>query len=76
MPEALLAIHQAVARSSRATVGSASGRMKPARVHSTYFGSMPMPWESTPRRSVRTMRSAERAALLGDILRASSTETM
>ncbi len=50
--------------------------MKPARVHSTYFGSMPMPWESTPRRSVRTMRSAEIAAFFGDILRASSTDTM
>src|SRR5262245_696165 len=37
----------AVAPSSRATVGSAQGCTKPARVHSTYFGSMPMPCEST-----------------------------
>src|SRR5574338_677538 len=35
-----------------------------------------MPWESTPRRSVRTMRSAVRLALAGDIWSASSTETM
>ena len=65
-----------VAISSRATVGSAAGLMKPRRVHSTYFGSMPMPCESTPRRSVRTIRSAARRAFFGDILRASSTETM
>src|SRR5258708_14889989 len=37
---------------------------------------MPMPCESTPRRSVRTMRSAVRVALRRDILSASSTETM
>src|SRR5690242_1632951 len=37
---------------------------------------MPMPWESTPRRSVRTMRSAVRLALAGDIWSASRTETM
>ena len=67
---------RAVARSSRATVGSAHGCTNPARVHSTYRGSMPMPCESTPRRSVRTMRSAVRVALRRDILSASSTETM
>src|SRR6185295_7351809 len=66
----------AVAMSSRATVGSASGWMKPARVHSTYLGNIPMPWESTPRRSVRTMSSAAMAAFFGDILSASSTATM
>src|SRR5262244_2889929 len=65
-----------VARSSRATVGSAAGSMKPRSVHSTYLGSMPMPCESTPRRSVRTMRSAERRAFFGDIFMASSTEAM
>src|SRR5258705_12230605 len=37
---------------------------------------MPMPCELTPRRSVRTMRSAVRVALRRDILSASSTETM
>ena len=50
--------------------------MKPRCVHSTYFGSMPMPCESTPRRSVRTIRSAVRPAFFRDILRASSTDAM
>src|SRR6266496_2958942 len=65
-----------VARSSRATVGSAVGSMKPRCVHSTYLGSMPIPCESTPRRSVRTIKSAVSRAFFGDILSASSTDTM
>src|SRR5574341_1591271 len=65
-----------VARSSRATVGSAHGWMYPRRHHSTYFGSMPIPCESTPRRSVLTMSRAVTSAAVRGIFIAMRTPTM